>query len=322
MKLSVFNPILADMDLDSALKYLSDLGVNSLELGCGGFPGTAHADSQKLINDPIALKKLKETFANNNFSICALSTHSNPVHPNKEIANKANTDFENCCILAQKLGVETIITFSGCPGDCVNSLYPNWVTCPWPDDFLTVLDYQWEEVLIPYWKKAAEFANNHGVKRIALEMHPGFCVYNPETLIKLRNAVGDIIGANFDPSHLIWQGINPAQAIKYLGNAIYHFHAKDTKIDEFNTMINGVLDTKHYTQELKRSWIFRTVGYGLAEDEWRDMMSALSAINYDFGISIEHEDSLMTAKEGLEKAIKFMQSVMINEEKPKRIFWA
>lgn len=322
MKLSVFNPILADRSLDKALEFLTQRGVKSLELGCGGFPGTAHADAKVLIQNDKELDKLKSTLAKYECDICALSTHSNPVHPNAEIAAKAKEDFENTCILAEKLGVETVITFSGCPGDCDESKYPNWVTCPWPEDFLNVLEYQWNEKLLPYWKEAATFASNHGVKRIALEMHPGFCVYNPETLLKLRSAVGEIIGANFDPSHLVWQGIDPALAIKILGDAIYHFHAKDTKIDRFNTAINGVLDTKHYTDEVNRSWIFRTVGYGMDSSIWKEMFSTLNMIGYSHAISIEHEDSLMSVEEGLSKAIAFMQEIMIKEKKPSTISWA
>lgn len=322
MELSVFNPILADRSLDDALLFLANKGVKSLELGCGGFPGTAHADAQVLVNDKDKLDKLKNTFDKYEFSICALSTHSNPVHPNKEIAQKARDDFNNTCLLAEKLNVETVITFSGCPGDCDNSMHPNWVTCPWPEDFLDILEYQWNEKLIPYWQEASALAKAHGVKRIALEMHPGFCVYNPETLLKLRTAVGDIIGANFDPSHLIWQGIDPTIAIKTLDKAIYHFHAKDTKIDKYNTSINGVLDTKHYAKETKRSWIFRTVGYGTSTELWKEMMSTLNMIGYPYAISIEHEDSLMSVEEGLGKAIAFMQDIMIKEKKPSSISWA
>ncbi len=322
MELSVFNPILADMTFEEALKYLSSLGVYSIELGCGGFPGTAHADAFKLNRNPDELEKLKELINKYSFKICALSTHCNPVHPNKETADKARSDFEETCILAEKLSVDTVIMFSGCPGDCENSRYPNWVVCPWPEDFLEILDYQWNKVLIPYWKEAADFAAKHSVKKIALEMHPGFCVYNPETVMKLRNAVGDIIGANVDPSHLIWQGIDPVRAIKYLGDAVHHFHAKDTKVDTYNTSINGVLDTKHYTKELQRSWIFRTVGYGSDAAKWKEIFSALNAIGYNGAVSIEHEDSLMSVKEGLEKAIDFLKNTMIKEPKPDGINWA
>jgi sugar phosphate isomerase/epimerase len=183
------------------------------------------------------------------------------------------------------------------------------------------LDYQWNEVLIPYWKKTGEFAKAHGVDKIALEMHPGFCVYNPETLLRLREAVGDVIGANFDPSHLFWQGINPVSAIKALKGAIHHFHAKDTKIDERNVQINGVLDNKHYGDILGRSWVFRTVGYGHGQEVWNDMISMLKSVGYDGPISIEHEDALMSIDEGLSKAVEFLKEVIIFDT-PTGMWWA
>ncbi|MEA3163284.1 MAG: hypothetical protein QOE88_1102, partial [Verrucomicrobiota bacterium] len=176
-------------------------------------------------------------------------------------------------------------------------------------------DYQWNEVAIPYWQKTAEFARTNGVRQIALEMHPGFLVYNPETLLKLRLAAGQEIGANFDPSHLIWQGVDPATAVRALQGAIWHVHAKDTAVQQWNSRLNGVLDTKHYSDELHRAWIFRTIGYGTSRQSWCDLISALRLIDYDGALSIEHEDSLMTAREGLEKAIRFLQSIVLNEPK-------
>ncbi|MFQ8599699.1 MAG: sugar phosphate isomerase/epimerase family protein [Oscillospiraceae bacterium] len=205
--------------------------------------------------------------------------------------------------------------------DCPQSQYPNWVTCPWPDDFRTILDYQWNEVLIPYWTRTAAFAKQHGVEKIALELHPGFCVYNTESLLRLRAAVGDCIGANLDPSHLFWQGMDPVAVIKALGPAIFHFHAKDTKIDRYNTAVNGVLDTRHYGEEVERSWIFRTVGYGNGAPVWRDIISTLRMVGYDHAVSIEHEDSLMSPREGLEKAVSFLKDLLITE-KTSEMWWA
>ena len=115
--------------------------------------------------------------------------------------------------------------------------------------------------MIPYWQDEVQFCRAHGVDMIALAMHPGFVVYNPETLLRLREAVGPEIGVNFDPSHLFWQGIDPISAVRELGDSIFHVHAKDTIIDPVNTPINGVLDTKPYADEANRCWIFRTVWY-------------------------------------------------------------
>ena len=245
------------------------------------------------------------------------------VHPDQAVAARFEKDFTNAILLAEKLGVPVVNTFSGCPGGSAADKTPNWVTCPWPEDFSEILEYQWNEVLIPYWKEKAAFARAHGVHKIALELHPGFCVYNTKTLLRLREAVGPEIGANFDPSHLIWQGMDPCVAVRELGKAgaIFHFHAKDTKVDSYNTMINGVLDTTHYGEELERSWIFRTVGYGHGEDYWRDMISQLRMTGYDYAISIEHEDGLMSGREGLEKAIRFLQNVLIFEDRG-AMYWA
>jgi len=314
MKLGVMNPVLYSMTLREAVEYLNSLGVQTIEIGVGGYPGKTHVDAKEYLENPSKVNELTELLKKNNLEISALSCHGNPVHPNKKNAEEFHNDFIDAILLCEKLGVETIVGFSGCPGDSENSKLPNWVTCSWPNDYLEVLDYQWNKVLIPYWKKTAEFAKQHGVKKIAFEMHPGFCVYNPNSLLKLREAVGNIIGANFDPSHLFWQGINPSEAIKALKGAIYHFHAKDTKIDAANTAVNGVLDTGNYADLRKRSWTFRTVGYGTDYLVWKDMISALKLAGYDGAISIEHEDALMSPKEGLEKAVAFLKEIIIFEK--------
>ena len=322
MKLSVLINLYGNKTLDETLKIMSEQGITTVEVGAGGYPGKAHCNPEELLADDSKLEEFKNTFKKYNISICALAAHGNPLHPDKALAKMYHEDFTNAGLLAEKLGVDTVITFSGCPGDCEESKYPNWVTCAWPDDYLKILDWQWETKVIPYWKETGAFAKAHGVDHIAFEMHPGFCVYNPATLLKLRAAVGDVIGANFDPSHLIWQGMDPVAAIRELAGAIYHFHAKDTKIDKYNTAKNGVLDTKHYSDELNRAWVFRAVGFGNNESYWRDVISNLRLCGYDGAISIEHEDSIMTVDEGLRKAISVLAPIVMTEDKPRTISWA
>ena len=322
MKLCVLANLYAKKPLEEVLGIMRDLGVDAVEIGCGGYPGKDHCDPEVLLNDDAKLKEWLGLFDKYGIELAALACHGNPVHPDKKIAEAYDRDFRNACLLAEKVGVDTIITFSGCPGDHPGAKYPNWVTCPWPDDFLAILDYQWNEVLIPYWKEAAAFAKSHGVTHVALELHPGFCCYNTETLLKLRAAVGDVIGANFDPSHLVWQGMEPAAAIRMLGDAIYHVHAKDTKIDEINTARIGVLDTKHYGDEINRAWVFRTVGYGHDAAWWRDLVDNLRLVGYDRVLSIEHEDSLMSIDEGLKKAVGTLKEVIMKDPKPSTMAWA
>lgn len=322
MKLSVLTVPLYGMPAEEAFAYLHSLGVQQVELGCGGYPGTGHLDPKRYLGNDKAIAELKESLEKNELSISALSCHGNAVHPNREIAAAYHQDFVNACQLAKALDVHTIVTFSGCPGDCPESQRPNWVTCAWPTDYAETLEWQWNEVLIPYWKEAAALAQSYGVERIAFEMHPGFCVYNPKTMWRLREAVGEILGANFDPSHLIWQGMDPVAALRECKGALYHFHAKDTKVDAQNTAKYGVLDTTPLDRIPERSWAFRTIGYGTDVSVWKAMMSELVKLGYDGAVSIEHEDGLMTGKEGLEKAIRFLQDIMIFERNDEEMFWA
>lgn len=311
MKLGVLTVPLYDRSLEEALAWLHARGVQMVELGNGGFPGNTHVNPDNYLGKPEKIEELKALLKKYELEISALSCHGNCVHPNPEVAAKFQSDFEKTVQMAQLLGVDTVVTFSGCPGGSPEDKVPNWVTCSWPPDFTDILEYQWNEVLIPYWKNAVAFANAHGVKKIALEMHPGFCVYNTASLLRLREAVGDTIGANFDPSHLIWQGMDPAEAVRMLGGkAIHHVHAKDTYLDTANIRKTGVLSTGHYSDVLNRPWTFRTVGYGLDTAKWKEFVSMLRMVGYDGVLSIEHEDMFMSVEEGLEKAIAFLKDIM------------
>ena len=323
MKLGVFTVLYQNLPFEEMLDKVSTLGLEAIELGTGFYPGTSHCNPDLLLADKNKVKQFKSAVEKRNLIISGLSFHGNPLHPNKEIAKSSHESWRKTVELAAKLEIPVVNGFSGCPGDHREAKNPNWVTCSWPPEYLEVLDWQWNEVVIPYWQEEAKFAKRHGINKIAFEMHPGFVVYNPETLLKLRDAVGEVIGANYDPSHLIWQGIDPVEAIKLLGreNAIYHFHAKDTYLDEDNIRKNGVLDTKHYGKVLDRAWTFRSVGYGSSEKVWKDIVSTLRAVNYDYVISIEHEDNLASTDEGLGKAIQLLNKVIF-KEKQTEMWWA
>lgn len=320
MKLSVFSVVLGGMPLAEACAFLKSQGVDAIEIGCGGYPGKAHCDPKKLLGNKQEQQAFLNAIHDNGLSLAALSVHGNPVHPVAEIAKGFQDDYLDAVRLAGELGVDRVVCFSGCPGGSPQDRTPNWATCAWPEDYLQVLQYQWEDVLIPHWTKAAAFAKEHGVNRLAFEMHPGFCVYNPDTLLKLRVAVGEVIGANVDPSHLFWQGIDPVAAIRSLKGAIHFFHAKDTAMDPINTAVNGVLDTRHYGDP-NRSWVFRTVGYGHDQLTWNRIISELRQAGYDDVVSIEHEDALMSGKEGLTKAIRLLKDVLIYEDAGD-MYWA
>lgn len=322
MKLGVLTNVVGDMPLAEAIEYFKSMGIQAIELGAGGYPGKDHCNPQVLLNDEAEFAKFKKLIDDSGLVVSALSCHANPVHPNKDIAKEFDSDLRDTVLMAEKMGITRINTFSGCPGDSPTSQLPNWVTCPWPNDFGEILEYQWNEVLIPYWKEFVAFAKSHGVDKIGFEMHPGFCVYNTYTMKKIRDAVGPEIGANLDPSHLIWQGMDPIAVIRELGgDAIFHVHAKDTKVDSYNTAKNGVLDTQSYADELNRSWVFRSIGYGNGEEYWKDFMSNLRLVGYDYVVSIEHEDSFMSKNEGLVKAVDVLKRSIMFEDKMTDLRW-
>lgn len=318
MKLGVFTPLLSQLPLPEVLKKLAALNIDTVELGTGNYPGDAHCNLS-LLENPSALKDFKATIADHGFTISSLSCHGNGLHPDPAQAKPFHETRRKTILLAEKLAVRNIVDFSGCPGDSLHAKTPNWITCPWPPEYSDLLKWQWDEVVAPYWIENARFAADHGV-RIAIEMHPGFVVYSPETMLRLRDIAGPNIGCNYDPSHMFWQNIDPIGAIRVLGDAIFHVHAKDTQLYPSNLVRAGVLDTKPYTDEQHRSWIFRTCGFGHGAEWWKEFVSTLRMFSYDDVLSIEHEDSLLSAEEGLSKAARFLQDVVI-QQKPGAAWW-
>lgn len=324
MKLGVLTVLFQNLPLEEALDKVQRMGLQAVEIGTGNYPGNSHCPIDELLDgsDELRASYLKK-FADRGLRISAFSCHGNPLHPKEDMARGFHDTWRKTVKLASLLGVDTINLFSGCPGDSETSQNPNWVTCAWPPEYSEILTWQWEEKLIPYWKEEAAFAKQHGISKIAFEMHPGFMVYNPETLLRLRKEVGSVVGANYDPSHLIWQGMCPIETIKLLGKekAIFHVHAKDTYIDRSNVMKNGVLDTKPYSQFLDRSWSFRSVGYGMDEKMWKDIVSTLRMVGYDDVISIEHEDGLASVEEGFSKAVDVLKRSLFFENSSD-MWWA
>jgi sugar phosphate isomerase/epimerase len=320
MKLGVFTPVFGKLTFDQLLDKVAGLrDLQAIEIGTGAWPGSDHIDLDGLVGNKARAEEYKKRITDRGLVISALSCHGNPVHPDAAFAKAHDEVFRKTVRLAEMLAVPVVVTFSGCPGDSDTAQQPNWVTCPWPPYFLELLDWQWEKKVVPYWRDAAKFAGNHGVK-VALEAHPGFVVYNPETALKLRAAAGENIGVNFDPSHFFWQGIDVVAAIRALGPAIFHVHAKDVALEMHNVAVNGVLDAKSYRRMSERSWLFRSVGWGHDELEWKRIVSALRLAGYDYVMSIEHEDALASVDEGLGNAISMLKRVLLTES-PAEAWW-
>jgi sugar phosphate isomerase/epimerase len=320
MKIGVFTVLFGAKPFEETLDYLVDLGVEAVEIGTGAYPGNAHCDPAVLLRSDKKLRAFREAIQRRGLIISALSCHGNPLHPQTRVAREHHDTFVRTIELAGRLEVETVITFSGCPGGDPRATQPNWIVSPWPPEFSQMLEWQWKERVKPYWKETARLCRAAGV-RVGIEMHPNFVAYNPESMLRLRDIAPRVIGCNFDPSHMFWQGVDVVSAIRALGDSIFHVHAKDCRIDRANVMRNGVLDAKRYTRELERSWIFRTVGYGNDTLVWKDIVSNLRLVGYDHVLSIEHEDSVMSGAEGLSKAVAFLKGVVIREPAG-RAYWA
>jgi sugar phosphate isomerase/epimerase len=320
MKLGVFTPVFGTLTLDEVLTKVQALHhVQALEIGTGGWPGKDHLDIDALLDKKPCAAAYLGKIADAGLTISALSCHGNPLHPDPATATLADDLFRKTVRLAEQLDVPVVVTFSGCPGDSDTATHPNWITTPWPPEFLDILEWQWEKKAIPYWSRAAHFAADHGVK-VALEAHPGFIVYNVDSALRLRQAAGSNLGVNFDPSHFFWQGVDVPAAIRALGESIFHVHAKDVALDPRNVAVNGVIDTKTYRRMAERSWLFRSVGWGHDELEWKRIVSALRLSGYDYVMSIEHEDALASVDEGLRAAVDLLSRVVLTEP-PVQAWW-
>jgi sugar phosphate isomerase/epimerase len=310
--IGVFDPVFADLNLDQMLAKVSGYGLEAMEIGTGGYPNNHHCPIDELLADDTRLRAWKKKFDDHNILVATLSCHGNPVHPDQTIAARDAETFRKTVLLAEKIDVPVIVGFSGCPGGSPADTTPNWVTYGWPDEHKQALDWQWKEKIIPYWKQAAKFARDHGVRKLALEMHPNFAVYNPMTLLKLRNAVGEEIGANCDLSHLFWQGCDPVEVIHLLGkqDAIFHAHMKDTVMFKDNVNRYGVLNFAFEAKDLPQaSETFRAVGYGHGANLWKDVMRAYMDVGYQGILSIENEDPILPGEVGVERAAYVLKNI-------------
>lgn len=322
MKLGVFNPLFQNMSFLEMLDHVKESGLEAVEIGTGGYPGNAHCDVDRLLDSEDARREYLSEFEDRGLVISAFSCHGNPISPDDTFRNESDEALRKTIKLAALMEVPVVNTFSGTPAGNETDTSVNWPVTPWPEEYSRIKEWQWENRLVPYWKEIGELAEKHDVK-IGLELHGGFLIHSPHTMLELRKRTNPYIGANFDPSHMWWQGIDPVAAIKILGRegAIHHFHAKDTYIDPENLNMYGYLDMNPYGRIKDRSWTFRSVGLGHSMDEWAGMMSALRTYGYNHVVSIEHEDGLMSIEEGFRTAVRNLQSVII-KEKPTDMWWA
>jgi sugar phosphate isomerase/epimerase len=308
MRIGLVTDSLGHLSFDEMLETTANLGIQTLEFGCGGWSSAPHVNLDLLLENEAERANFVAMIRDHGLEISALNCSGNQLAPGER--GKTNDRVvRNTMKLAQLIGVRRIVMMSGLPGG-PGDQNANWITTAWPPEGQEILRYQWEEVAIPYWRDLVNQARESGIEKICVEQHAHQLVYNTETLLKLRDAVGELVGVNFDPSHALWMGGDPLRAIRHLLGAIYHVHAKDTRIDPHNSEINTLLETKPNERVAERSWNYVTLGHGHSEIWWRDFVVQLKQNGYDDVLSIEHEDYSVSPIVGVRKSIELLSNVI------------
>ena len=326
MKLGVYTAILHDRSLPEALDVIASLGLDAAEVNAGGFLPPVHIPIDEVIASQSARDDYLAIFDEKGVALAGLNANGNPLHPNPAIGEQHAADLRRAIRAAGALGQTRVVTMSGLPGGEPGSTVPNWIVNAWSSGSLDVLEYQWDQVAVPFWKEIDALAADHGVQ-VAIEMHPQNVVFNPPTLKRLVERCGATnVGAEMDPSHLFWQGMDPIAAIEYLGPLVVHAAAKDVRINTRNAEIYGVLDERfrRLTPEEDRvnlgghefvnewpedsAWDFVALGQGHDVDFWARFVAALRAVDPEIAINIEHEDTAFGPIEGLTVAAEVLKA--------------
>lgn len=330
MKLGVYTAVLHDRELPQALDSIRSLGLTGAEINAGGFLPAPHVPIDDVLHSDAARDEYLGVFAEAGVELTGLNVNGNPLHPDDALRLPHARDLRRAVAAAGRLGVSRVVSMSGQPAAQPGGSAPSWVVAPWDSAYLDVLEYQWHEVAVPFWRDIDALAGEHGVK-VCIEMHPHNLVFNPATLQRLVEQTGAAhLGAEMDPSHLFWQGIDPVAATEHLGELVLHAAAKDTRINEENRRINGVLDDRfrrippeqnptslggdHTLNQWPTDpgWEFVAVGRGHDRAYWTRFLQALREIDPDMAVNIEHEDHEFGPLEGLAVAADCLTSAAEN----------
>jgi sugar phosphate isomerase/epimerase len=307
MELGLYTDSLPDHTLEDALDVAARVGTTGIEIATGGQSSAPHLRVDELLGDAGRRRAFRDAFENRGLRIAALNCSAWPLHP---AVGERHVDLIRSTIrLAAELGVSKVVTMSGSPGDGPGGSAVNFVWYPWPDESMALLERQWAEA-IDLWREIGSEAHVAGIAQLAFELHPLHLVYNVPTLLRLREAVGPIVGANLDPSHLFWQGMDPLAVIGALGPAIHHVHLKDTQIVADQVALTGVLDQRPFDDPSHRAWVFRTVGAVHDRAYWASFVAALRDAGYDDVLAIENEDADLSPEAAVEAAARFMAPLL------------
>lgn len=311
MKLSICTDSMGNLPYEEMLDKVKALGINYVEMTVGGWSPAPHIQVDELLESDKKLKEFQKALTDRGMNIAALNCSGNPLDPGP-MGKEHKLAVTKTMDLAKKLGIKKVVAMSGLPAANATDTIPNWITytVSWPATLQDVMKYQWEEVAIPYWKEVVKKAKSCGVEKIALENFTSMLVYNPETLLKLREAVDPMIGMNLDPSHLMFMGADPIASARALGSAIHHVHGKDARIERGLADINGLIETKVVEDCVNRSWNYVAVGCGNDLQWWKEFFSVIKMLGYDDHVSLEMEDLTMSVDAGIETSVEALKQTI------------
>lgn len=311
MKLAICTDVYGNLSYPDMLDKVRSLGVYAVEMTAGGWGSCAHVKTQELLASEAARVAYMAELEKRGMEIAALNCSGNPLCPG-EMGEQHTRSTYDTIRLAGLLGVKKVVMMSGCPAGAPGDQTPNWITSTvsWPAYMAPALEYQWNEVAIPWWRKLVEHCKANGVERIAIEEFPCMLVYNASTLLRLREATDPIIGINLDPSHLMVMGAEPIAAARKLGAAIHHLHGKDARVERGLCDIDGLLETKPVTDAANRTWNYVAVGCGRDLQWWKEFFSVCRMMGYDGHVSLEMEDLTMSIEAGVVTSIAALQQTI------------
>ena len=308
MKVGLVSDCLGDKSFEEFLEICVDLGVDQVELGCGNWSSAPHVNLDELLENESARRRMQKLLEKRGISISAFNCSGNPLAPG-DWGKREDAVTRKTFRLSEMFGLETVVMMSGLPAGGPDDKFPNWVVTSWPPETQVILDYQWNKVAIPYWREIVKVARGHGVTRLALEPHGSQLVHDVENFRRLRETTDATVGFNLDPSHLFWMGADPLSVARELGDAVYHVHVKDVRIEK-PAEVNTLLDGKGVLEYARRSWNFAIPGYGHDERWWREFFITLKMAGYDGVLSIEHEDYTMDTLAALRKSANLVRNNM------------
>ncbi len=310
MKLAICTDVYADLSFPDMLDKVKSLGLDAVEMTAGGWGARKHVNTQELLTDQAKFNEFQAELEKRGMRISALNTSCNPTWPSATGEEYAKSMYD-CATLAGKLGVKKLVAMAGLPAGAPGDTTPNWITSTvsWPDFMAPAYEYQWE-VTIKFWKEFAAHCEKCGVEQIAIEEFPGTMVWSASTLLKLREAVGPMIGINLDPSHMMILGADPIAAARALKGCIFHVHGKDARIERGLADVDGLLEPRPVEESANRTWNYVAVGCGKDLQWWKEFFSVVHMMGYNGDVSLEMEDLTMTVAAGVETSIDALKATI------------